>query len=254
MPPAVGIDLGTTTSCIGIYRDDQFEIIPNEDGDHTTPSWVAFTENGRLIGASAKGQAALNPANTIFDAKRLLGRRYDDPQVLSETRRLPFEIVDVLGRPAVQVMFKGQKTTFLPEEISAMILSKLKQIAQKYLHLDRDSDLNCVMCVPSTFNSYQHQAVMNACYMAGLPVLRIVSEPSAAAFAFDYLSGSFRHVAELSDDGRPIWFRNGRIDGKDDGCICLVFDIGGGTVGATLLLLEDSVSEVLATAGSDHLG
>ena len=232
--PAVGIDLGTTNSCIGTFRNDHIEIIRNEHGDHTTASCVAFTDNGRLIGSDAKSRVATNHAGTVFDIKRLIGRKYSDPVVIAESRRLPFRIVEKLGRAAVEVDFKGETRTFTPEEISSMILGKLKAMAEHHLGLTPGSDIACVVTVPSTFNIYQRQSTISACAIAGLHVFLTVPEPTAAAFAYDHFRAS-------NADEKPVR-------------LVLVFDVGGGTLGATLLTLVDGIAEVVNTAGDDHLG
>jgi len=231
----IGIDLGTTYSCVGTFRNGQIEIIPNERGDRTTPSCVAFTDNGRLVGAPAKGQIAFNPVNTIFDVKRLIGRRYDDPVLAAEKNRLPFRIrAGKGGSPAIVATFKGVEKVFTPEEISAMVLTKLKNMAISHLGASAAKDMGCVITVPSTFNIYQRQSTKNACAIAGLNVLRIISEPTAAAFAYDLVRK--------------------RDPGPEKERLGLIFDLGGGTLGVSLLTFEDGIAEVKNTAGDDHLG
>lgn len=229
---AVGIDLGTTYSCVGVFRDNGIEIIPNECGDYTTPSCVAFTEHGRFIGSEAQNKTASSSSNTIFDIKRLIGRRFEDQEVRIERKRLPYHIIRVSGRPAVQVKFKGDTKVFSPEEVSAMILAKLKAMAEQHLGLAPGSHLKCVITVPSAFNIFQRQSTKNACEIAGLDVLRIISEPTAAAFAYDLVHNVESNVERLA----------------------LVFDLGGGTLGVTLLSFHCGVTEVLATDGNNHLG
>ncbi|NBX75048.1 MAG: hypothetical protein EBQ92_00640 [Proteobacteria bacterium] len=179
---AIGIDLGTTYSCVGVFRNGNVEIFANDQGNRTTPSYVAFNDVERLIGDAAKNQAALNPKNTVFDAKRLMGRKIDDAVVKSDMKHWPFSVVGGPdGRPKIEVEFKGETKTFTPEEISAMILTKMKEIAEQALgHEVTDA----VITVPAYFNDSQRQATKDAGSIAGLNVLRIINEPTAAAVAY----------------------------------------------------------------------
>jgi len=223
---AVGIDLGTTYSCVGHWKDERVEIIANDQGNRTTPSYVAFTDSERLIGDGAKNQAAMNPHNTVFDAKRLIGRKFADPSVQADARLWPFKVVDQSSKPAIQVEHKGETKTFQPEEISSMVLVKMKEIAEAYLGEDVP---NAVVTVPAYFNDAQRQATKDAGTIAGMNVLRIINEPTAAAIAYGLdKSGGERNV--------------------------LIFDLGGGTFDVSLLSIEDGIFEVKATAGDTHLG
>eukprot|EP00455_Lapot_gusevi_P035731 TRINITY_DN395_c0_g1_i5.p1 TRINITY_DN395_c0_g1~~TRINITY_DN395_c0_g1_i5.p1 ORF type:complete len:672 (-),score=337.66 TRINITY_DN395_c0_g1_i5:174-2189(-) len=226
--PVVGIDLGTTYSCVGIYKNGQVEIIPNDQGNRITPSMVAFTETGeRLVGDAAKNQATLNPVNTIFDSKRLIGRRFDDPIVQKDMKLWPFKVVSKDSRPAISVTAQGETKTYMAEEISAMILTKMKQIAEAYLGQDVKF---AVVTVPAYFNDAQRQATKDAGVIAGLEVLRIINEPTAAAIAYGL-------------DKRSTKPKN-----------ILVFDLGGGTFDVSLLTIDEGVFEVVATNGDTHLG
>jgi heat shock protein 1/8 len=179
---AVGIDLGTTTSVVGVWINDRVEIIANEQGNRTTPSYVAFTDAERLIGDAAKSQAAGNPKNTVFDAKRLIGRKFDDASVKHNMTHWPFTVKPGAGnKPQIEVDFKGERTTFQPEEISAMVLTKMKQTAETYLGCEVK---DAVITVPAYFNDSQRQATKDAGAIAGLNVLRIINEPTAAALAY----------------------------------------------------------------------
>jgi heat shock protein 5 len=222
----IGIDLGTTYSCVAVMKNGKTEILANEQGNRITPSYVAFTDEERLIGDAAKNQAAANPQNTIFDIKRLIGLKYTDDTVQKELKHLPYKVVNRGGQPAVQVEFGGQEKVFTPEEISAMILGKMKQIAEDYLG---KPVTHAVVTVPAYFNDAQKQATKDAGVIAGLNVLRIVNEPTAAAIAYG-------------------------LD-KDDGeHQIIVYDLGGGTFDVSLLSIENGVFEVLATSGDTHLG
>ncbi|KAI8581069.1 hypothetical protein K450DRAFT_234486 [Umbelopsis ramanniana AG] len=227
MTKAVGIDLGTTYSCVGVWQNDRVEIIANDQGNRTTPSYVAFTDSERLIGDAAKNQVAMNPHNTVFDAKRLIGRRFNDAEVQSDMKHWPFKVIDKDGKPIVQIEHKGEKKTFTPEEISSMVLVKMREVSEAYLGGKVDS---AVITVPAYFNDSQRQATKDAGLIAGLNVLRIINEPTAAAIAYGL-------------DKQPKGERN-----------VLIFDLGGGTFDVSLLTIEDGIFEVKATAGDTHLG
>jgi L1 cell adhesion molecule like protein len=228
--PAIGIDLGTTYSCVAVWQNERVEIIANDQGNRTTPSYVAFTEEERLIGDAAKNQAAANPSNTVFDAKRLIGRKFDDSVVQAERKLWPFKVVDGPGgKPKIDVEWKGERHQFLPEEISAAVLVKMKQTAEAYLgQTVRDA----VITVPAYFNDSQRQATKDAGAIAGLNVLRIINEPTAAALSYG-----------LDRVGQDKGERN-----------VLIFDCGGGTHDLSILTLDDGVFEVKSTAGDTHLG
>lgn len=225
--PAVGIDLGTTYSCVAIYRDDRCEIIPNEQGNRTTPSFVAFNDTERLIGDAAKNQVAMNPQNTVFDAKRLIGRKFDDPEVQADMKHFPFKVIERQGKPMVKVEFKGEEKEFTPEEISSMILIKMREIAEGFLGTSVPS---AVVTVPAYFNDSQRQATKDAGRIAGLNVLRIINEPTAAAIAYGL---------------------DKKVEGERN---VLIFDLGGGTFDVSLLTIEEGIFEVKSTAGDTHLG
>merc|ERR1712232_247745 len=226
--PAVGIDLGTTYSCVGIWQNDRVEIIANDQGNRTTPSYVAFTDTERLIGDAAKNQCAMNPINTIFDAKRLIGRKYTDPVVQSDMKHWPFKLISGDGDiPRIQVQYKGEEKTFSAEEISSMVLIKMKETAEAFVGKDVK---DVVVTVPAYFNDSQRQATKEAGAIAGLNVLRIINEPTAAAIAYG-------------------------LDKKSAGeTNVLIFDLGGGTFDVSLLTIDDGIFEVKATAGDTHLG
>lgn len=225
---AVGIDLGTCMSCVGVWQNDRVEIIANEQGNRTTPSWVAFTDSERLIGDAAKSQVAANPKNTIFDAKRLIGRKFNDSAVKSDMIHWPFTVkAGAADKPQIEVDFKGERTTFQPEEISAMVLTKMKQTAEAYLGGEVK---DAVITVPAYFNDSQRQATKDAGVIAGLNVLRIINEPTAAALAYGL-------------DKKKAGEQN-----------VIIFDCGGGTHDVSLITIDDGVFEVKATAGDTHLG
>jgi heat shock 70kDa protein 1/2/6/8 len=180
--PAIGIDLGTTYSCVGVWQNDRVEIIANDQGNRTTPSYVSFTDDERLIGDAAKNSASSNPKNTVFDAKRLLGRKFDDAAVKADMKHWPFTVLEGANeKPMIEVMFKGEKKRFQPEEISAAVLQKMKATAEAYLGGEVK---NAVITVPAYFNDAQRQATKDAGVIAGLNVLRIINEPTAAAIAY----------------------------------------------------------------------
>ncbi|KAI3620272.1 hypothetical protein CBS9595_002239 [Malassezia furfur] len=223
----IGIDLGTTYSCVGVQRSGRVEIIANDQGNRITPSYVAFTKDGeRLIGDAAKNQASQNPDNTIFDAKRLIGRKWGEADVKKDIKHFPFKLVEKKGKPAIQVEVNGEKKVFTPEEISAMILQKMKETAEAYLG---HKVSHAVVTVPAYFNDAQRTATKDAGTIAGLEVLRIVNEPTAAAIAYG-------------------------LDKKDGESQIIVYDLGGGTFDVSLLSIDSGVFEVLATAGDTHLG
>ncbi|KAH7547533.1 hypothetical protein FEM48_Zijuj01G0319900 [Ziziphus jujuba var. spinosa] len=227
---AIGIDLGTTYSCVGVWQNDRVEIIANDQGNRTTPSYVAFTDTERLIGDAAKNQVAMNPRNTVFDAKRLIGRRFSDPSVQSDMKLWPFKVIPgPADKPMIVVNYKGEEKQFAAEEISSMVLTKMKEIAESYLGT---SIKNAVITVPAYFNDSQRQATKDAGAIAGLNVMRIINEPTAAAIAYG-LDKKASRSGEKS---------------------VLIFDLGGGTFDVSLLTIEEGIFEVKATAGDTHLG
>jgi L1 cell adhesion molecule like protein len=224
---SVGIDLGTTYSCVGVWQNDRVEIIANDQGNRTTPSYVAFNDSERLIGDAAKNQVAMNAANTVFDAKRLIGRKFTDSVVASDMKHWPFTVVSgPNGKPVIQVTFKGETKKFAPEEVSSMVLLKMKEISEAYLGREVK---NAVITVPAYFNDGQRQATKDAGVIAGLNVMRIINEPTAAAIAYG-------------------------LDKKGAEKNVLIFDLGGGTFDVSMLTIEEGIFEVKATAGDTHLG
>ena len=228
MGRAIGIDLGTTYSAVGIFQNSKVEIIANDQGNRTTPSYVAFNSTERLIGDSAKSQVSMNPENTVFDAKRLIGRKFKDSVVQNDIKHFPFKVVSS-GKDdkcLIKVEYMGEEKTFHPEEISSMVLVKMKEIAESYLG---EKVTNAVITVPAYFNDSQRQATKDAGVIAGLNVLRIINEPTAAAMAYG-------------------------LDKKQKDQNVLIFDCGGGTFDLSILNIDDGMFEVLATAGNTHLG
>jgi heat shock protein 1/8 len=224
----IGIDLGTTYSCVGVWQNDRVEIIANDQGNRTTPSYVAFTDTERLIGDAAKNQVAMNPANTVYDAKRLIGRKFDEQVVQEDMKHYSFKVEkDSGGKPKIVVQFKGETKSFHAEEISAMVLTKMKEIAEAFLGGEVK---NAVITVPAYFNDSQRQATKDAGSIAGLNVMRIINEPTAAAIAY------------------------GLDKGKSSEKNVLIFDLGGGTFDVSLLTIEEGIFEVKATSGNTHLG
>lgn len=224
---AIGIDLGTTFSCVGIYHNGKVEIIANDQGERTTPSYVSFSDTERLVGMAAKTAATTNPTNTVYDAKRMIGRDFSDPKLQEDVKHFSFKLVDRCGKPKISVQYKNENKEFTPEEISAMILTKMKETAEAYLGY---TVKNAVVTVPAYFNDAQRQATKDAGVIAGLNVLRIINEPTAAAIAYglDKLGSAQTYI--------------------------LIFDFGGGTHDVSLLSLDEGVFEVKATAGDTHLG
>ena len=229
MTQAIGIDLGTTYSCVGVWQNDRVEIIANDQGNRTTPSYVAFTENNeRLIGEAAKNQTAMNPKNTVFDAKRLIGRKFSDQQVQDDTKDWSYKVISGdADKPMIEVDFNGETKQFSAEEVSSMVLTKMKDIAESYLG---KKVTDAVVTVPAYFNDSQRQATKDAATIAGLNCLRIINEPTAAAIAY------------------------GLDKNKDDDTNVLIFDLGGGTFDVSVLNIEGGIFEVKATAGDTHLG
>jgi len=224
---AIGIDLGTTYSCVGWWKDNRCEIIANDQGNRTTPSYVGFTEKERLIGDGAKNQSSINPENTIFDAKRLIGRKYDDKILQSDIKQFPFKVISKDNKPMIQVKYRNELKDFSPEEISSMILVKMKETAEAFIGQEVK---DAVVTVPAYFNDAQRQATKDAGVIAGLNVLRIINEPTAAAIAYG--------LDNKSDKEKNV----------------LIFDLGGGTFDVSLLNIDDGIFEVKATAGDTHLG
>ncbi|CAG9766834.1 unnamed protein product [Ceutorhynchus assimilis] len=226
--PAIGIDLGTTYSCVGVWQHGKVEIIANDQGNRTTPSYVAFTDTERLIGDAAKSQVAMNPKNTVFDAKRLIGRKFDDEKIQQDMKHWSFTVVNDGGKPKIQVEYKGEVKKFAPEEVSSMVLTKMKEIAETFLG-GRVTD--AVITVPAYFNDSQRQATKDAGVIAGVNVLRIINEPTAAALAYGL---------------------DKNLKGEKN---VLIFDLGGGTFDVSILSIDEgSLFQVRSTAGDTHLG
>lgn len=226
---AIGIDLGTTYSCVAVWMNGHVEIIANDQGNRTTPSYVSFTKEERLIGDAAKASVGQNPFNTVFDAKRLIGQKYNDPNVQADMKHFTYAVVNKEGKPYIEVEYKEEKRTFAPEEISSMILGKMKEIAEAFLG---SPVKDAVITVPAYFNDSQRQATKDAGAIAGLNVIRIINEPTAAAIAYG-----------LDKAGTGQKEKN-----------VLIFDCGGGTFDVSILAIDDSIFEVKATAGDTHLG
>ncbi|XP_023163674.1 heat shock 70 kDa protein cognate 2 [Drosophila hydei] len=226
--PAIGIDLGTTYSCVGVWQNSKVEIIANDQGNRTTPSYVAFNDTERLIGDAAKNQVAMNAKNTVFDAKRLIGRKFDDRKIQEDLKHWPFKVINDGGKPKIEVEFKGERKRFAPEEVSSMVLTKMREIAEVYLGAKVK---DAVITVPAYFNDSQRQATKDAGSIAGLNVLRIINEPTAAALAYGL---------------------DKNLKGERN---VLIFDLGGGTFDVSILSIDEgSLFEVKATAGDTHLG
>jgi L1 cell adhesion molecule like protein len=232
--PAIGIDLGTTYSCVGVWQNDRVEIIANDQGNRTTPSYVAFTDTERLIGDAAKNQVAMNPKNTVFDAKRMIGRHFSDHLLQEDMKHWPFTVKAAPGdKPMIEVQYKNESKTFSPEEVSSMVLTKMKDTAQAFVGFDKPIK-QAVITVPAYFNDSQRQATKDAVTIAGLEVLRIINEPTAAAIAY----GLDKKASGGSTHERNV----------------LIFDLGGGTFDVSLLSIDEGIFEVKATAGDTHLG
>jgi len=225
---SLGIDLGTTYSCVGVFQHGKVEIIANDQGNRTTPSYVAFNDTERLIGDAAKNQVAMNPSNTVFDAKRLIGRKFTDSATQSDIKHFPFDVINEGGKPKIQIEFKGEKKQFFPEEISSMVLTKMKEVGEAYLGKEVK---DAVVTVPAYFNDSQRQATSDAGVIAGINVQRIINEPTAAAIAYG--------LDKKSGGGE----RN-----------VLIFDLGGGTFDVSVLAIDDGIFEVKSTNGNTHLG
>ncbi|OJJ45510.1 hypothetical protein ASPZODRAFT_69773 [Penicilliopsis zonata CBS 506.65] len=222
----IGIDLGTTYSCVGVMQNGKVEILANDQGNRITPSYVAFTDDERLVGDAAKNQYAANPERTIFDIKRLIGRKYEDKDVQKDIKGFPFKVQSKDGKPVVKVEVNKSPKTLTPEEVSAMVLGKMKEVAEGYLG---KQVTHAVVTVPAYFNDAQRQATKDAGTIAGLNILRVVNEPTAAAIAYGL---------DKTGDERQV----------------IVYDLGGGTFDVSLLSIDNGVFEVLATAGDTHLG
>ena len=224
--PIIGIDLGTTYSCVGIFKNGRVEIIPNELGSKITPSVVAFTDSEKLVGEAAKNQASVNPSRTIYDVKRLIGRRFSDESVQQDLKFMPYTIQNKDGKPVIFAEVSGKGSTYIPEQISAMVLTKMKQISEQFLGMEVS---NAVVTVPAYFNDAQRQATKDAGSIAGLNVVRIINEPTAAAIAYG-------------------------LDKKTASSNILVYDLGGGTFDVSILTIDKGHFQVIATSGDTHLG
>jgi len=223
----IGIDLGTTYSCVGVFKNGRVEIIANDQGNRITPSYVAFTAEGeRLIGDAAKNQLTTNPENTVFDAKRMIGREWTDKAVQSDIKYFPFKVINKNSKPHIQVETKDGETVFAAEEISSMVLQKMKEVAEAFLGT---KVTHAVVTVPAYFNDAQRQATKDAGTISGMTVMRIINEPTAAAIAYG-------------------------LDKKEGEKNVLVFDLGGGTFDVSLLTIDNGVFEVVSTNGDTHLG
>lgn len=228
MVRAIGIDLGTTYSCVGVWQNDHVEIIANDQGNRTMPSYVSFTSEERLVGESAKNSAANNATNTVFDSKRLIGQKFNDANVQRDLKHLSYIVLEKDNKPMIQVEYKGETKLFAPEEISSMVLGKMKEIAEAYLG---EKVTDAVVTVPAYFNDSQRQATKDAGTIAGLNILRIINEPTAAAIAYGLDKQSDKVEKNV-----------------------LIFDCGGGTFDVSILTIDNSIFEVKATAGDTHLG
>jgi len=230
----IGIDLGTTYSCVGIFQNGKVEILANDQGKRTTPSYVAFNDSERLVGDAAKNQAPMNPKNTVFDAKRLIGRKYNDEHVQNDKKHWAFEIINSQpgDKPKIQIEYKGETKKFYPEEISSMVLQKMKETAENYLG---EKVTDAVITVPAYFNDQQRQATKDAGAIAGLNVKRIINEPTAAAIAYG--------LDKIDPNNNNSREKN-----------VLIFDLGGGTFDVSILAIDDGIFEVKSTAGDTHLG
>jgi L1 cell adhesion molecule like protein len=224
---AIGIDLGTTYSCVGVWKDGNVEIIPNTNGNRITPSWVSYTQEERIVGDGAKNQSAMNPKNSVYDAKRLIGRDFNDPAVAQDIKNWPFKVANVDGLPRIEVEYRGETKQYSPQEVSACVLTYLKETAESYLG---EAVTDAVITVPAYFDNSQRQATKDAGQIAGLNVLRIINEPTAAALCYGI----------GTDKG---------VDKK-----VLIFDLGGGTFDVTVLDIADGIFDVKATGGDTHLG
>jgi len=227
MTRAIGIDLGTTYSCVGVWQNDHVEIIANDQGNRTMPSYVSFTKDERLIGEAAKTNAASNPKNTVYDSKRLIGKNYNDENITRVLKHLSYNVIDRDNKPIIEVEYKEETKTFSPEEVGAMILGKMKEIAEAYLG---EPVTDAVVTVPAYFNDSQRIATKDAGTIAGLNVLRIINEPTAAAIAYG--------LDKQSSKEKNVF-------------IC---DVGGGTADFSIITIDDAVFEVKATAGDGFLG